>query len=51
MLGARKEVTELFDIVKKQTQTIQSVEEGHFNGGIKSFNIPKKEKQTYPERE
>ena len=51
MRSARIEFVQLFEIIKKQTQTIEQVESGHFSGGIKSYNIPKHEKQIYPERD
>ena len=51
MRKARNEFVDLFEIIKKQTQTIDLVESGAFNGGIKSYNIPKHEKQPYPERD
>lgn len=38
---ARQEMVELFEIIKRQCETIDQVESGAFSGGIKSFNIPK----------
>ncbi len=51
MRGARKEIVELFDIMKRQRNTIEQVENGHFDGGIKSYNIPKEDKVGVPRRE
>lgn len=40
----RKEVVEIFEIIKKQMSTIEMVEQGNLSGGIKSYNIPKQDK-------
>jgi len=44
MKAARVEITQLYDIIKRQAQTIDLVERGKFSGGIMSFNIPKSDK-------
>lgn len=48
---ARTDIVGLFDIVKKQKQTIEKVENGAYDGGIKSYIIPKDDKQQNPNRE
>lgn len=51
MRGARKEIVELFDILKRQRNTIEQVENGFYDGGIKSYNISKEDKVGVPRRE
>ncbi|CDW90581.1 UNKNOWN [Stylonychia lemnae] len=51
MKEARNECVQLFEIIKKQINTIELVESGALSNGIKSYNIPKHEKQIYPERD
>eukprot|EP00347_Sterkiella_histriomuscorum_P016482 403353010 len=48
---ARQETVQLFEIIKTQCETIDLVESGAFSNGIKSYNIPKQDKQTFPERD
>lgn len=38
-------------MVKTQEQTIKDIEQGKFSNGIRSVNIPKKDKPTNPERD
>ena len=45
MRGARDEIVQLYEIARKQKQTIENVEEGKYDGGIKSFCISKDDKQ------
>jgi hypothetical protein len=51
MRDARNECVQLFEIIKRQINTIELVESGSLSNGIKSYNIPKHEKQIYPERD
>lgn len=51
MRGAKTEIVQLYDIVQRQKQTIDQVEEGKYDGGIKSFSISKDDKQHQPRRE
>jgi len=51
MRGAKTEIVELYEIVKRQKQTIDNVEDGKYDGGIKSFSISKDDKQPQPKRE
>lgn len=48
---AREEIVELFDTVKRQRQTVEQVDSGFYDGGIRSYNIPKDEKLVFPKRE
>ena len=45
------ELMNLFIIYKKEIQVIKAVEDGYYTAGIKSFNIPKKDKPKEPKKE
>jgi hypothetical protein len=51
MREARKEIVELYEIIKRQRLTIEKVENGYYDGGIKSYSISKDDKQPEPRRE
>jgi len=42
--ATRKEIVVLFGVAKKQKATIDSVEKGSYDGGVKSFHIPTDDK-------
>lgn len=44
-------MVDLYEIVKRQKMTIEKVEGGQYDGGIKSFSISKEDKQVQPKRE
>ena len=41
---------EMYDIVNKQQRVIEKIESGAYSAGIKSFNIPSKDKPQLPSR-
>jgi hypothetical protein len=51
MRQARKEIVELYEIIKRQKLTIEKVDSGYFDGGIKCYNISKDDKLGDPRRE
>jgi hypothetical protein len=51
MKEARLEIVGLFDLIKRQRHTIEQVEAGAYDGGVKSYNIPKEDKVHFPNRE
>ncbi len=42
---------DLFDIMKRQRHTVEQVDKGFYDGGIKSYNIPKDDKMALPRRD
>lgn len=40
----------MYDVMQKQQKIIEKVESGAYSAGIKSFNIPAKEKPPMPTR-
>jgi len=44
MREARREIVDLYEIIKRQKQTIEKVDNGFYDGGIKSYNISRDDK-------
>jgi kinesin family protein 3/17/kinesin family protein 4/21/27/kinesin family protein 5 len=44
------EMCEMQDIINKQQRVIEKIESGAYSAGIKSFNIPSKDKPQLPSR-
>jgi hypothetical protein len=40
----KTEMCEMYDIIQKQQRVIEKIESGAYSAGIKSFNIPSKDK-------
>lgn len=49
--AARAEAVVLFDVAKRQRQTIEKVEGGHYDQGVKSYHIPNNDKAAGVTRE
>ncbi len=41
---------DIYDIMSKQQKVIDKIESGGYSAGIKSFNIPSKDKPLLPNR-
>ena len=51
MVEVQSEMLEMFDIMQKQQRIIERVESGAYSAGIKSFNIPARDKPILPSRQ
>ncbi|KAL4471997.1 hypothetical protein ABPG72_018499 [Tetrahymena utriculariae] len=45
------EMSEMYEVITRLSSILQKVEMGHYSGGIKSVNIPEKEKPILPVRQ